>query len=107
MLPPRDLQNRRFQQALYRAYYDAQPSAADWCTRRHTASLNTAIRLVANDKGEVHPPIKKALSITPVEFDIPVQATRGGELTRTFSGPPGIGSSGRGNQIAEMWLMKK
>ena len=70
-------------------------------------SMNTAIRLVANDTYEVHPPLKKESPVKPVEFDIPVEATRGGALMLTFSGPPGIGSAGRGNQIAEVWLMRK
>jgi hypothetical protein len=70
-------------------------------------SSNTLIRLVANDKYEVHPPIQKPSPVKPVEFDVPVEATRGRELTLTFSAPPGMGSAGRGNQIAEVWLMKK
>ena len=70
-------------------------------------SASTLIRLVANDKYEVHPPMTKPSPVTPVEFDVPVEATRGGELTLTFSGPPGIGGGGRGNQIAEVWLMRK
>ena len=68
---------------------------------------NGLIRLVANDKYEIHPLTKKASPIKPMEFDVPVEATRGGDLTLTFSGPPGIGSSGRGNQIAEVWLLRK
>jgi hypothetical protein len=70
-------------------------------------SMNTAIRLVANDKFEIHGPIKKEMPIKPVEYDVPVDATRGGELTLTFSAPAGMGSAGRGNQIAEVWLMRK
>jgi hypothetical protein len=70
-------------------------------------SMNTLIRLVANDKYDVHPPLRKESPIKPVEFDVPVEATRGGTLTLTFSAPPGMGSAGRGNQIAEVWLMKK
>jgi hypothetical protein len=70
-------------------------------------SMSTMIKLTANDKYEVHPPIRKESPIRPVEFDIPVEATRGGELTLTFSAPPGMGSAGRGNQIAEVWLMRK
>ncbi len=38
---------------------------------------------------------------------MPVEATRGGGLTLTFSAPAGMGSAGRGNQIAEVWLLKK
>jgi hypothetical protein len=70
-------------------------------------SMTTLIKLVANDRYEIHPPLRKESPIKPVEFDIPVEATRGGELTLTFSAPPGMGSAGRGNQIAEVWLMKK
>jgi hypothetical protein len=70
-------------------------------------SMSTMIKLVANDKYEVHPPIRKESPIKPVEFDIPSEATKGGELTLTFSAPPGIGSAGRGNQIAEVWLMRQ
>jgi hypothetical protein len=70
-------------------------------------STNTLIRLVANNTYEIHPPIQKPSPVAPVEFDVPLEATRGGELTLTFSAPPGMGSAGRGNQIAEVWLMKK
>jgi hypothetical protein len=62
---------------------------------------------VANDKYEIHPPMKKENPITPVEFDVPVEATRGGDLTLTFSGPPGVGGGGHGNQIAEVWLLRQ
>ena len=51
--------------------------------------------------------LQKPSPVEPVEFDVPVEATRGGELTLTFSAPSGMGSAGRGNQIAEVWLMKK
>jgi hypothetical protein len=70
-------------------------------------SMNTLIKLTANDKYEIHPPMRKESPIKPLEFDVPPDATRGGELTLTFSGPTGMGSAGRGNQIAEVWLMRK
>jgi hypothetical protein len=70
-------------------------------------SMTTPIRLVANDMHEVHPPIQKPSPIKPVEYDVPIEATRGGDLTLTFSAPAGLGSAGRGNQIAEVWLLKK
>jgi hypothetical protein len=70
-------------------------------------SLNAAIRLVANDTYEIHPAMQKPSPIAPVEFDVPVDATRGGALTLTFTLTPGLGGAGRGNQIAEVWLMRK
>jgi hypothetical protein len=70
-------------------------------------SMNTLIKLTANGKYEIHPPMRKEMPIKPVEFDVPPDATRGGELTLTFSGPAGMGSAGRGNQIAEVWLMRR
>ncbi|MEN3337877.1 MAG: hypothetical protein V7647_1553 [Acidobacteriota bacterium] len=66
----------------------------------------TLIRLVANGRYEVHPPMPKPSPVAPVEFDLPIEATRGGELTLTFSGPSGLGGSGRANQVAEVWLMR-
>jgi hypothetical protein len=70
-------------------------------------SMDTLIRLVANDTIEIHPPTRKPSPIQPLEFDVPVEATRGGALTLTFSGPAGVGSAGRGVQVAEVWLMRK
>ena len=70
-------------------------------------NTNGLIRLVANEKYEIHPLMKKESPIKPIEFDVPMEATRGGELTLTFTGPPGIGGSGRGNQIAELWLLRR
>jgi hypothetical protein len=70
-------------------------------------SMNAQLTLVANDRFEIHGPLRKPSPIAPVEFDVPAEATRGGNLTLTFSAPPGVGSAGRGNQIAEVWLMRK
>ena len=70
--------------------------------------MNTAIRLVGQRQvRDSSGRSRKPSPIKPLEFDVPVEATRGGELTLTFSAPPGLGSAGRGNQIAEVWLMRK
>jgi hypothetical protein len=66
----------------------------------------TTLRLVANDGIEVHPPIKKEDPVKPLEFDVPIEATRGGELTLTWTQTRGLGGAGRGNQIAEVWLIR-
>jgi hypothetical protein len=65
----------------------------------------TKIRLVANDKFEIHASVNKTLE--PLEFDIPPEATAGGELTLTWTQAPGTGGTGRGCQVAEVFLLRK
>lgn len=65
------------------------------------------IRLVANDVTEIHPYRKKEFPPRPLEFDIPRAATAGGNLSLKWYGTPGQGSNGRGNQVAEVWLIKQ
>jgi hypothetical protein len=65
------------------------------------------IRLLANDRIEVHPFLMKDRDVHPVEFDVPREATAGGELTLTWSAEPGRGGNGRGCQVAEVWLLKR
>ena len=62
---------------------------------------------MANDSFEVHPYIIKKRPIGPVEFDIPPEATKSGELDLTWYGPQGIGGNGRNCQLSEIWLIKK
>jgi hypothetical protein len=63
------------------------------------------VRLVANEKSEVHPPLSKPYE--RVEFDVPPEATAGGELDLRWYGQAGRGGAGRGCQVAEVWLMKR
>ena len=65
------------------------------------------VRLTANDSIEVHPFLAKSRDMTPVEFDIPPEATRDGTLNLTWDAEPGRGGNGRGCQVAEVWLIKK
>jgi hypothetical protein len=65
------------------------------------------IRLVANDRFEIHPFQKKEFPPRPREFEIPREATTGGTLSLKWYGTPGRGGSGRGNQVAEVWLIKQ
>jgi hypothetical protein len=65
------------------------------------------IRLVAAENSEVHPFITKPLPIRPLEFDIPLDATRAGDLTLRWFREAGLGGNGRGCQVAEVWLLKK
>jgi hypothetical protein len=70
-------------------------------------SPKTKIRLVANEKTQIHPFIVKELPFRPLEFDIPAAATRAGELTLSWYREPGFGGNGRGCQVSEVWLIKK
>ncbi len=65
------------------------------------------VRLVADDSIEVHPYLAKPRDMTPVEFDIPREATSDGTLTLTWTAEPGRGGNGRGCQVAEVWLIRK
>ena len=65
------------------------------------------IRLVADDRYEIHGYRPKDFPVRPVEFDIPVEATADGELTLRWNRTPGLGGSGRGCQVAEVWLIRQ
>jgi hypothetical protein len=65
------------------------------------------IRLVANDRFEIHPYRKKIFPPKPLEFSIPRAATAAGKLVLKWYGTPGRGGNGRGNQVAEVWLIKE
>jgi hypothetical protein len=55
----------------------------------------------------VHPYIKKPLPVRPVEFGVPEEATRDGELTLTWDRETCAAGKEPGAQIAEVWLMKR
>jgi hypothetical protein len=65
------------------------------------------VRLVANDTTEIHPLQAKPSPVRPVEFEIPTSATAHGELLLSWFQEPGRGGSGRGCQVAEVWLLRK
>jgi glycosyl hydrolase family 20 len=65
------------------------------------------LRLVAGAKWEVHPLMEKPAPLRPLEFEIPHEATEHGELDLEWRGEPGLGGSGRGCQVSEVWLIKK
>jgi hypothetical protein len=65
------------------------------------------IRLVANGAYEVHPFLTKPNPPTPMEFDIPIEATRQGELHLSLSREAGMGGLGAGHEICEIWIIKQ
>ncbi len=62
------------------------------------------IQLKANGV-QIHDYLDKAYEVH--EFDVPAEATRSGALTLEFNRPPGAGGAGRGNQVAEVWLIRQ
>jgi len=65
------------------------------------------IRMLADDRFEIHGPKRKGRPYKPFEFDIPAEATADGELTLTWYRESGLGGNGRGCQVAEVWLIRK
>jgi len=65
------------------------------------------IRLVTAEGLEIHPFLDHPVPIEALEFDIPQQATKSGELRLRWSKEPGLGGAGRGIQLAEAWLMRQ
>jgi hypothetical protein len=63
------------------------------------------MRLVANDRFEIHPPRIRHANPETTEFDIPAAATATGKLNLAWMRPAGAGGSGRGAQVAEVWLL--
>jgi hypothetical protein len=63
------------------------------------------MRLVADGRWEVHPPLARTTNPMTVDYPIPTAATADGKLDLAWTRPPGMGGSGRGHQVAETWLI--
>ncbi len=66
----------------------------------------TPIRMLADDI-QIHNYASRTGEIAPVSFDVPMEATKDGDLTLQWNMQTGRGGAGRGCQIAEVWLVKK
>lgn len=99
------------QRAPIKMQYDGLDPDAEYKVRVVYAGENVSqdqgIRLMADGNREVHPYIKKPLPVRPVEFDIPVAATRDGALALTWNREITPSGRSRGAQVAEVWLIKK
>jgi hypothetical protein len=69
------------------------------------SSDNSQVRLIANDRYEIHAPMNKQSE--PIELDVPPSATASGQLTLTFIPEAGRGGNGRLINVAEVWLFPK
>jgi hypothetical protein len=63
------------------------------------------IRLVANDRFEIHSLLKRPWPPQPLEFAIPRGATETGALHLAWTREAGLGGNGRGCQVSEVWLI--
>ena len=70
-------------------------------------SPRVRIRLDAGEGFAVHPLMAKPMPVGPVEFAIPQKAYANGVLHLTWHREEGLGGSGRGCQVSEVWLLKQ
>jgi hypothetical protein len=70
---------------------------------RDAASRST--RLVANGKWEIHA-MQRGEANKPVDFDIPAEATAGGNLVLEWQANPAEAGNGRFVQVCEAWLIR-
>jgi hypothetical protein len=95
-----------FDQPLRMRYRDLDPAAA-YRVRVVYGREGRArkVRLVAGDRHEIHGYLSRPYE--PLEFAVPSAAIVRGELLLTWNPEPGRGGTGRGLQVAEVWLLKK
>ena len=70
-------------------------------------SPRVKIRLDAGNGIVVHPLIAKPAPVAPVEFQVPREAYQKGTLDLTWHREEGLGGSGRGCQVSEVWLIRQ
>ena len=94
--------------APLRLRYTGLDPAASYKVRVAYAGDNPKrkLRLVANERFEVHPLMPKPLPFKLAEFAVPREATAGGDLELSWFAEPGLGGNGRGCQVSEVWLIK-
>jgi hypothetical protein len=66
----------------------------------------TPMRLMANDRYEIHGPRLRKSNPEIAEFPVPFEATHQGTLDLKWTRPQGLGGGGRGLQVAEVWLIR-
>lgn len=63
------------------------------------------LTLTANDTYTVHAARQRHSNPETVDFDLPAEVTKSGMLDLKWQRPDGLGGSGRGRQVAEVWLI--
>jgi Glycosyl hydrolase family 20, domain 2 len=65
------------------------------------------IQLRANGTHQIHSLMERPWPPQPLEFDLPAEATEGGQLELAWTRESGLGGNGRGSQVSEVWLFKQ
>src|SRR5690625_714717 len=65
------------------------------------------VRLVVNDDIDIHDYIEKPTPIEPMVWDVPHEATKDAKLLLRWNSEGDMGGTGRGCQVAEVWLIRK
>ena len=65
----------------------------------------TPVTLTANGHYVIHGPRLRTSNPETVEFTLPKEETASGTLDLQWTRPKGLGGGGRGNQVAEVWLL--
>jgi hypothetical protein len=95
-----------FDEPLRLRYRDLDPSAAYRVRVVYgREGRPRKVRLVAGEGHEIHGYLTRPYE--PLEFAIPPAAIIRGELLLTWVPEPGRGGTGRGLQVAEVWLINK
>ena len=102
----RDEAQTLFGTPLRMRYEKLDPKAAYTLRVVYTGRFQSIMRLVANEKYEVHGPLPQPPDAKPLEFTIPKEATTGGTLDLEWQLIKGQRSGARGCQVAEVWLLR-
>lgn len=87
-----------------RLRYSGLDRSAGYAVRVVYLGEGRKIRLEAGGQ-QIHDYIAR---LEPVmEFEVPAAATAGGDMTLSWNQEPGGGGSGRGCQVAEVWLIRR
>ena len=87
---------------LQMRYENLDPKAAYRVRVTYFGRYGSPMRLVADGKDVIHEGFPRPDPVWPVEFDVPLKATEDGALDLSWELV-----SGRGCQVAEVWLLRK
>lgn len=97
----------RYESDMY-AQYDGLDPQARYTVRVIYAGDNMQRKMRMGADGTlIHDYVDRPNPPAPLEFDLPQEVTADGSVTLTFAQEHGGRGSGRGCQVAEIWLIKK